>query len=404
VTSSTQVPAARPLLCMLLQADYDGDARVKREARSLAERYRVHVIHLPGREDRSGARWDGEVRVEALQVAPRGLPRSPAFWLVKYAEFVVRAALRAARMRPKAYHAHDLPMVLPALIAARMAAAPVVYDAHELYAETEGHGRLLARVWRAIDRAVLRRVDRVIAVNPSRARVMVEELGAPEPVIVPNLPPLRPRDSLPAPEASPLRRFVDERSVGRPRILLYQGLIAPGRALDVAVRAMGRIRSDVVLVLLGFHNPGVDRLLALAAAEGVAGRVLYHPGVASDALADFTAGADAGLVSYASSPRNNYLCAPNKLFDYCMAGVPVVGCDLPEVRRLLTAHDVGELFDVGSPESLAAAVERLLGDPARLEPARRATGEVRERHHWGAAREALWGLYEGLLAPGRVAG
>jgi glycosyltransferase involved in cell wall biosynthesis len=387
---------------MLLQGEYDGDARVKREARSLVEDYGVRVIHLAGQNEAPSVRSDGAVTVEALQVATRRLPRSAAFWLVKYVEFVVRVALRAARTRPRAYHAHDLPMVLPALLAARLHPAPVVYDAHELYADMGGHGPVLSHIWRRIDRFVLPRVARVIAVNASRARVMVEELGAPEPVLVPNLPHVRPPGSLPPPEASPLRRFVSERGAGGRRILLYQGLVAPGRSLDVAVRAMARVQSEAVLVILGPHNAHVDELLSLAKTQGVANRVLYHERVASDALPEFTVGADAGLVIYANAPRNNYLCAPNKLFDYCMAGIPVVGCDLPEVRRLLEAHDIGELFAPSSPASLAAATDRLLGDPERLQAARRATAGVRARHHWGVASEALRDLYGKLLGSSAV--
>ena len=92
-----------------------------------------------------------------------------------------------------------------------------------------------------------------------------------------------------------------------------------------------------------------------------------------------------------------YLCAPNKLFEYCMASVPVIGCDFPEVSRVLQESPIGELFDVDSPDSIAAAIDRLLGDPDRLRQAREATADIRERHHWGVARRELERLYDGLF-------
>ena len=383
---------------MLLHAYYPGDARVKREARTLAARYDVRVLYLCGREDDVAREYrDGDVTVQSIQVTTRYLPRSPVFWLIKYLEFIVRCAIATARSGADVYHAHDLPMMIPARLAALVRSRPIVYDSHELFADMEQHSPARAKAWRAIDRWAVRAAARVIAVNRSRADVMMEELGSPEPVIIPNLPLPRTGPDL-DPAASPLRAFARERT-GRDdaTILLYQGMLGPGRALDRVVRAMALSESGAIFVVLGFHNDYVDELLALARELGIEERVHYHPGVDSDQLPAITVGADAGLVIYAKTPRNNYLCAPNKLFDYCMAGIPIVGCDFPEVRRVADEYPIGELFDVDSPESIAGAIDRLLGDPAKLEEAQRATRVVREKYHWGVAQAALEGLYEQIL-------
>ncbi len=399
----------RRLICMLLQDHYGSDARVKREARTLEEeQYRIHLITLCGADDAPRIRRDGATRVETLRVRTRGLPRTPFFWLVKYLEFVVRAAWRAARLRPDVYHAHDLPMVVPAWLASLLHRAPIVYDAHELYPEMSHPHRLMRPAWRAVDRWAVQRVAAIIAVNRSRADIMVADYSAPEPAIIPNLPMWVPASELPDREASPVRQQVREHLGRVPAILLYQGLLGPSRCLDQVVEALAQVKTDVVLVLLGHHNVYVDGLLARAASLGVGDRVLYFGSIDSDELKAWTVGADAGLVIYARTPLNNYLCAPNKLFEYCMAGVPVVGCDYPEVRRPLETSAAGELFEPESPESIASAVDRLLGDPERLENARQATLEIRKQHHWGRAKDALLTLYRDLFvsdaAPQSVSG
>ena len=127
-------------------------------------------------------------------------------------------------------------------------------------------------------------------------------------------------------------------------------------------------------------------------------RVLYHEGVNSDVLPTFTVGADIGVVTYADFPRNNYLCAPNKLFEYCMACIPVVGCSFPEITRLFDEYAVGERFTSGDPSSIAGAIDRLLGDPARLEEARSLTLIVREKYHWDRSASELRKLYEEALS------
>lgn len=387
----------RRRICMLLHNRYEVDARVKREARTLAEEFDLRVIHLCEGNETSGSFRDGPIEIERFNVATRKLPRSPLFWFLKYSEFSVRLAWRAARSRPDAYHAHDLPMVLPALLAARIHRAPVVYDAHELYAEMGMHSPRFSRIWRAIDRWVLQRVDRVIAVNRSRADIMVKELGAPPPFIVPNLPIQMSASDLPRKENSPLLDFVHSRIGSPPPIVLYQGVLAEGRALEQVLEAVPRAQTPFLLVLLGHKTAYLGHLLEIAHERGLSDRVLHHPGVASDELSAYTVGADAGLVIYAKTPLNNYLCAPNKLFEYCMARVPVIGCDFPEVRRVLDEFPVGELFEVDSPDSIAAAIDRLVSSPDRMRQAREATAEVRERYHWGVARQELERLYAGLF-------
>jgi glycosyltransferase involved in cell wall biosynthesis len=67
----------------------------------------------------------------------------------------------------------------------------------------------------------------------------------------------------------------------------------------------------------------------------------------------------AAAVTLRSGPRNHELALPNKLFHAVRAGVPVVAADLPELRRVVTEHDLGELYTPGDAGSIAAATARL---------------------------------------------
>ena len=52
-------------------------------------------------------------------------------------------------------------------------------------------------------------------------------------------------------------------------------------------------------------------------------------------LLAFTAGADVGAIPYRAVGLNNYLTSPNKLFEYAVAGVPVVGSRFPELVKVI---------------------------------------------------------------------
>ncbi|MCL4685393.1 glycosyltransferase [Myxococcota bacterium] len=388
---------ARPSICMLLHSNYDTDARVKREARHLVARARVRVVQMAERDQEAGVREEAGVEIERFQLATRDLPQSTFYWGIKFVELTLRMAWRASRTHPSAYHAHDLIMVPAAILASWMRRAPVIYDSHELWSETE-QTPAQRRFWFAIERWALPRVAAVIAVNQSRAEVMVRELGSPTPFVIPNYPRHQPVAALPSGETSPLREFVREDGRADALILLYQGVIAETRNLDRVIAAMAHVRSPVVLVLLGGTSAVSRKFAAQAESLGIADRVLIHDRIDSDLLPTWTVGADAGLVTYAETPRNNYLCAPNKLFEYCMSGVPVVGCAFPEVARVMQAYPIGESFEDSNPKTIAAAIDRLMGEPERLARAREATLVVREKFHWDAVAPELDRLYDRVFA------
>jgi glycosyltransferase involved in cell wall biosynthesis len=95
-------------------------------------------------------------------------------------------------------------------------------------------------------------------------------------------------------------------------------------------------------------------------------------------------GADLGLVAYANTCRNNYYCAPTKLHEYAMAGVPVVAVDFPPVRDILSQYDYGRCFEPDNAEDLRQKIQECLDSVDRHEhmkvEARRAAREVNWEH------------------------
>jgi glycosyltransferase involved in cell wall biosynthesis len=56
--------------------------------------------------------------------------------------------------------------------------------------------------------------------------------------------------------------------------------------------------------------------------------------------------ADFGLCLIQNVSLSDYYCLPNKLFEYCFAGVPVLASDLPDVRAVLEEFNIGECCDL----------------------------------------------------------
>jgi glycosyltransferase involved in cell wall biosynthesis len=114
-----------------------------------------------------------------------------------------------------------------------------------------------------------------------------------------------------------------------------------------------------------------------------------------------TPGADAGHALYEPVHINNvYITtASNKLLEYLAAGLPVLVSDRPGLRAFVEKYECGLTADESSPESIAAAVNALLGDPdlaRRLGAAgaRAFAEELNYEHQFAPVLEAVRGLID----------
>ena len=109
-----------------------------------------------------------------------------------------------------------------------------------------------------------------------------------------------------------------------------------------------------------------------------------------------TAGADVGVIPYRNVGLNNFFTSPNKLFEYCAAGVPVAASRFPELVKVVEGLSVGRTFDPDDPSSIATAVNAIVGDPAELARLRENAGRAAASFSWEREAEVLLAVYDSL--------
>jgi glycosyltransferase involved in cell wall biosynthesis len=146
-------------------------------------------------------------------------------------------------------------------------------------------------------------------------------------------------------------------------MVLYQGGVGPSRNLEPVIRAMAVVPRAVFVI----RGPGIDfygpQYLRLATEVGAEGRVYCLPAVPSARVVAEARAADVGLWTLLGNAGLNFRYSlPNKVFEYLAAGIPLLGADLPEVRKIVNGYRVGVCFDPDDPNSIAAAINRLAED------------------------------------------
>lgn len=386
---SQHAKPTRDRLLMVAFNDVDYDGRVQRAAETLADRYRVTVLGIGSA--RGGPEADYEVRSVPLdRIRPAPL-RHVVFWLHVWRE--------ALRLRPRVIYAHDYYMAFPGWVAARLVEARLVYDAHELIIPEPGvRLGLRRRLFYRLERWVVGRTDAIIAANEERAALMSDHYQLPmTPHVVRNIPP-EPVPRLTRPEVEELYPLLRRPDPGRIR-LVYQGALDMRRGIAPFVAAMPLLDDRFELILIG-GGPDEARLRQEVEAAGITERVHFLGRIRRDQLHDVLRCCDIGIVTYSARGLNNIYCAPNKLYEYTQAGIPVIATCQPPLRAALERWRVGLTVGCGpeavpTPTEIADTVRHLAEGLAEF---RQAIPAFLEENNWRGERAALLAAIEEAVA------
>lgn len=306
-------------------------------------------------------------------------------------QFWRRSAAAAEAWQPDACHAHDLNVMPGAARVARRTGAKLVYDTHELWRHRNRHGELrpVARVVDAVQEwRLIRRADLILTVSPSIGEWLQRRYRLRTPVTILRNLPLR-RQAREGPPLRELAGLTDE------QVIMYTGRITSGRGLEEAVEALTELPTDVVLVLLGYGDDLYGRQLRHRADRcGVRERVRFLDAVTPDQVPAVASQANVALVAVEPVCLSYRFALPNKLFEAIQAGLPVLASDLPDMRRVVREHDLGELFQTGRPDEVRDGLRRILAAHDRF--AER-TAKAAAQLHWSNEAHVLLSAYENLL-------
>ena len=325
-----------------------GEALAGAEARARARTARNPIARVAGEGLRILA---VAVRARAQEVAAlRADPGADVYHAMGFLALPV--ALRLAREHPD---------------------ARVIYDARDVYAESNNIARLpapLRTLFARRERAWARRADAILTVNDGVADLLAARWGVERPTVVMNCSPAW---TPPKPPPNLLREALG--LPARTPVVLYHGGFMADRGLQELVAAMrrpGLERAHLVLLGSGALEPELRRL---AAEPESAGRVHVLPPVPPEELLPWVASADVGVMPNQPRTLNERLSTPNKLFECLAAGTPVGSSDFPERRRIVLLDPdgpLGAVCDPTDPDALAEAIRSILDLPPRERAALRA--------------------------------
>ncbi|MFO7998200.1 MAG: glycosyltransferase [Bacteroidales bacterium] len=199
-----------------------------------------------------------------------------------------------------------------------------------------------------------------------------------------------------------LKTALDRKALGVPengRVILLQGTgINAERGGEELLEAMLPVYGlqQTILWIIGGGDI-LPRLKQIARKLQLGDRVRFFPKMPYEQLMAHASLADIGLSLDKDRSINYRYSLPNKLFDYIMAGVPVLASDLPEVKKIILDYGVGQVLSEVQPAIIAENIGEMLGDAGRMEQWRANCTTARETLCWEAEQTIVRKIYRSFL-------
>ncbi len=258
--------------------------------------------------------------------------------------------------------ANDLDTLLPAHLVSRLRNKPLVYDTHEYFTGTpEVISRpRVYRVWKWLENKLFPLQNTIITVNKSIAGLYKEEYGK-QLHIVRNVPPYH--------EAKSSKSRSELGIPEHKRIIILQGTgINTDRGAEELIAAMQPQYGieNALLLIIGGGN-AMESIRQQVSNFKIDDKVIFLPRMPWKDLFEYTIHADIGLSLDKDRGLNYRFSLPNKLFDYIMAGTPVLVSDLPEVAAIVDRYDVGRKIQNHDPAHIASCITEMLANQQQLD-------------------------------------
>lgn len=402
---------------MIVWNEFLNDARVLKEAETLSGigyLVTVHALHTPGLTKERETLASG-IRVVRVARSPfwkwrkRELPSTDQasqsitkkavgpISKVSHKMLILRIVARLwthvglifqmIKSQPDIVHAHDVNTLPTGWLVSVLTRSPLIYDAHEISTDREGYASFRSIVgW--VEKHLMPRAAASITTTDTRAKFFARAYGVPRPLVLQN----RPRYEL----VERSQRIRNELNLQETwPIVLYQGGLQQGRGLERLVEAAAQVSNSYFVFIGGGRIESV--LKELAHSLGLENRVYFIPTVSLADLPSYTASADIGVQPIENTCLNHLSTDSNKLFEYMMAGLPVVASSLPEIRTLVSEHELGLLVEPGSISELAFAICRLVGNDDLRHKFEKNAAIASQHLNWDEQEGALLSLYKDVL-------
>lgn len=276
-----------------------------------------------------------------------------------YLSFILKLFFSISKTKAHIYFAEDI-YTLPLIVFwGKLRKAKIFYNSREIYAFIGGlrNRPILQKFITSIEKYFIQKVDLVLTTGEMDTEFLKNFYHLNNVITVRNIPLYQ----------SPTFNFDFRKKYNIPnekKILLYQGILIDGRGIAIVIRALQKIQ-NAVFILLGDGSEKV-KYINLAKKLNVNDKVFFAGSISQNELINYTSSADIGLALIENISISYYHALPNKLFEYIMAKVPVISCNLPQMKNIVEKYKVGKVINLENENEVVQTIQEMINNENQL--------------------------------------
>jgi glycosyltransferase involved in cell wall biosynthesis len=284
---------------------------------------------------------------------------------------------------------NDLDTLLPNFLVSKIKRLPLVYDSHEYFTGVpELNNRPFVKwIWKRIERFAFPQLKNVMTVSESIASIYLKEYNI-RPQVIRNF----------SKKADHISRYThDELDIPENYlVLIIQGTgINIDKGAEELIEAIS-ITDGIALLVVGSGDV-VTELKQKVSFLNIGYKVRFIQSVPWEIMMKYTKSADVGMCIEKDTNLNYRYSLPNKLFDYIVAGIPVIASNLPETSKILTEHGCGIMLDEVNPEKISTLLTGLLNNKDKLDELRKKSIEASQKLNWETESQKVLEFYKDVI-------
>lgn len=301
----------------------------------------------------------------------------------------------------------DLPLVKAGILVAKFRNAKIIYDMAEVYPEMYassnqyGNRSLLTKIFKnpslaiRYEKSVLKDLDNtLVMIEESRDRLLRMGISSDRVTIVSNTP--------------PIDKFSGKitHHYGVNLNIVYVGFVTGLRGLDLLVLGIdefiknGGDRNSIKLDIVG-KGAARQGLVDLVEKLNLSDVVDIHGWLEQSEVDELLSKANIGALTYRVCGHWNHTI-PNKIFDYMLAGLPVLATPVIPIKRILQNENCGLVAESASPQAIAKCLAQLQDSKTRQLLGENGHRSVMEKYSWDKDEAKLLQCIERVQTSGEL--
>ena len=149
------------------------------------------------------------------------------------------------------------------------------------------------------------------------------------------------------------------------KIFLYQGVLHKGRGIKTLIQLLDNFQNAHAIII--GDGPYKDELRKYAVKRKTEKRTHFYGAVPYLELLELSADADIGFSLIKPVSKSYEQALPNKLFEYALAGIPVIASNLPEMDKIINKYQIGYTVAHDEINAQTQIIKKILNENNRLE-------------------------------------